>query len=298
MRSGRFFWGAFLVSMGTIMLLERFSVPMPDWQALWRFWPLVLVFWGASVLARGSSFAPAAAALAGLMLAVICIGLVGWGFDLGRYASDGPVQTQEFLQPFDQEIHRATFHFSSGAGSFSAEGTTDQLFGATVRSDLGRYVMRGDRIEQSEDVSLRLEGRVRTWSFSRSANRVSLRFNPAVPWDMQFAVGASRVDLDLSGLLVDRLNLEAGASQLRIRLGDRSEETRLSIKSGVSSVRILVPRTSACEIDAQSPLSRKSFKDFNRTGGGSYRTENFGSAEKKVYISLQSGVSDLTVLRY
>jgi hypothetical protein len=115
---------------------------------------------------------------------------------------------------------------------------------------------------------------------------------------MKFAVGASRLDLDFSPLLVERVSLEAGASQLRVRLGDRSDEIRLAVSSGVSSVRILVPHSSACEINADSPLSRKSFKDFSRTNEGTYRTENFASSAKKVFISLQSGISNLTVVRY
>ena len=299
MKSGRFFWASFLICLGAILLLSRFSLFVPEWQAIWRFWPLMLVLWGGAILSRGSKFAPVAAALAGLILAALGAALIDWclDFDGGGYV-DRPARTQEFAQPFDEGVRRASFRFESGAGSFNLEGTTAQLVEATVYSGFGRYVMRGDRIEQSEDVSLRLEGERRGWTFSRSGNRVTLRFNPLVPWDMKFAVGASRLDLDFSPLLVERVSLEAGASQVRVRLGDRSDEMRLAVSSGVSSVRILVPHSSACEINADSPLSRKSFKDFSRTNEGTYRTENFASSAKKVFISLQSGISNLTVVRY
>ena len=188
--------------------------------------------------------------------------------------------------------------FASGAGTFSVEGTTDQLVQANVRTEFGHYVMRGERIEQSEDISLRLEGEKKGWTFSRSGNRVMLRFNPGVPWDMRFSVGASRIDLDLSPFAIERATVQAGASQVRIRLGDHADETRLSVSSGVSTVRILIPRASACEISTDSPLSRKSFREFVRSSEGTYRTENFASAAKRVFVRLESGVSNLTVVRY
>ena len=43
MKSGRFFWASFLICLGAILLLSRFSLFVPEWQAIWRFWPLMLV---------------------------------------------------------------------------------------------------------------------------------------------------------------------------------------------------------------------------------------------------------------
>ncbi len=298
MYPSRFFWAAFLIAFGLILLLERLNVFFIDWSALWRFWPLILVFWGVAILARGKPFAPALAGLAGVILAAMIAAAADWTFGIDLSTYEHPETTQQFAQPFDTAVRRGSFQFVSGAGTFSVEGTTDQLLQANVKAEFGRYVMRGERIEQSEDVSLKMEGERKPWTFSRSGNRVMLRFNPAVPWDMRFTVGASRIDLDLSPFAIERATVEAGASQVRIRLGDRADETRLSVSSGVSTVRILLPRASACEISADSPLSRKSFRDFVRSDEGTYRTENFASAPKRVFIDLKSGVSNLTVVRY
>lgn len=298
MNTGRFFWGTFLVGAGVLLLLQRFGVVTLSVHMLWKTWPLVLVFWGAAILARGSRFAPLSSSLAGLTLAAVMTAFVYSGPEYVLGEPEGSGSLQNFTQTFEEGLRRASFRFDSGSGSFNVEGTTPELCSASVRTQFGHYVMRSERVEAAEDVSLTLEGEKKAWTFSRSANHVDLRFNSTVMWDMHFAVGASRVDLDLSSLKVERVTLEAGASQVRIRLGDLSDETRLTVSSGVSMVRILVPYSSACEINAMSPLSRKSFKDFVRSEEGTYRTENIATAERKIFITLESGLSQLTVIRY
>ncbi len=298
MHSARAFWAAFLIALGLLLLLERLDLFFFDWANFWRLWPLILVFWGAAVLTRNRPYAPVIAALAGITLAAITTAAADWAFGMEFSIHEHTEGAQQFAQPYDGTVRHGSFQFVSGAGTFSVEGTTDQLVQANVRTEFGHYVMRGERIEQSEDVSLLLEGEKRGWTFSRSGNRVMLRFNPSVPWDMRFSVGASRIDLDLSPFAVERVTVEAGASQVRIRLGDRADETRLSVSSGVATIRILIPRSSACEISSDSPLSRKSFKEFTRSTEGTYRTENFASAAKRISINLEAGVSNLTVVRY
>lgn len=298
MKSGRFFWGSFLIGLGILMLLQRTSTYALDWHILWKFWPLVLVFWGGAVLARGTRLSPVSAGFAGLTLAAILGAFIQAGLDFDSMSTEHIGQVEEFVQPFDSTIRRGSFRLGSGAGSFTIEGTGEQLVAANVRTDFGHYVMRCDRVENSEDVSLSLEGENKSWSFSRSANRARMRFNPSIPWDMEFNVGASQLDLDLSLYRVEHLTIHAGASEVRVRLGDLSDETRLTVKSGVSSVRILVPRSSASEITVNSPLSGKNFRDFSKTESGLYRTENFSTAKKRVHLVLESGVSNLTVVRY
>ncbi|MDD8030624.1 MAG: DUF5668 domain-containing protein [Acidobacteriota bacterium] len=44
-------WGIVLVVLGGIFLLENIGIPA--WRFIWRLWPLILIFWGASKLYYG-----------------------------------------------------------------------------------------------------------------------------------------------------------------------------------------------------------------------------------------------------
>jgi hypothetical protein len=44
-------WGIILIAFGVIFLLEQFDVDV--WDAVWRFWPVILIVWGANKLWLG-----------------------------------------------------------------------------------------------------------------------------------------------------------------------------------------------------------------------------------------------------
>jgi len=44
-------WGLVLVVIGAIFILENFNIDA--WDFAWRFWPAILIVWGASKLIEG-----------------------------------------------------------------------------------------------------------------------------------------------------------------------------------------------------------------------------------------------------
>ena len=50
-KSGSLVWGVILIVFGVLVLLDQFDVDI--WNAVWRFWPVVLILWGADKLVRG-----------------------------------------------------------------------------------------------------------------------------------------------------------------------------------------------------------------------------------------------------
>lgn len=89
-----------------------------------------------------------------------------------------------------------------------------------------------------------------------------------------------------------------GAASLKLKLGDRAEETRLTLDAGASSIDINVPEDAGCEIKTDVSLSSKHFDGFKTIDSDLFRTDNFENAKKKIYISIESGVSSIKVNRY
>jgi len=44
-------WGLILVALGLVFILENFG--LDAWDFLWRFWPVILIVWGATKLVEG-----------------------------------------------------------------------------------------------------------------------------------------------------------------------------------------------------------------------------------------------------
>jgi membrane protein DedA with SNARE-associated domain len=50
-KSGSLVWGIILIVVGAIFLLEQFDIDVFD--QVWRFWPVILIVWGANKLWLG-----------------------------------------------------------------------------------------------------------------------------------------------------------------------------------------------------------------------------------------------------
>lgn len=271
-----------------------------EWGWMWKFWPLVLVAWGIVMLLGnkqpGRTVVVVLLAL-GVALFVAGIFNFGWMWHSHDWQADARQYDQELTQPYDSTVHRASFTFQSGAGEFIIDDTTHQLIDASTHSSFGEYICDAEKVEDTQRVTLQLEGNQHRWWGGRMMNRARIRLNPAPVWDMRFDVGASSLDVDLSRYAVERLVVSAGAASINLTLGDKAEVSRVSLKSGVSSLQLRVPDPVGCEIRAETPLSSRNFHGFTKVRSGVYQTENFDSAAKKIYIDVHAGVSSVSVRR-
>ena len=298
MKSGRIFWGIFFLGVGVLLLLARFDVLHLHFFSLWRFWPLFLVLWGVAILVGNKTAKWVIAVLAAITLAIILVGAVSlpWADDEDHEGVF--VSNREYAEPYDTTMQHASLIFQSGAGTFIIKETTDQLVAGSFHATIGEYQFDHERIDDVEQVRVSLEGKKNAWRFGRWQNRAEVRLNPAPVWDMRFEVGASKVDLDATPFKVENLRLNSGAADVRVKLGSLSDVTHLAINCGASSIRVQVPDSSGCEVKIDAPLSSKSLRGFEKTGSGRYQTENFDTATKRITITIDAGVSSISIRRY
>lgn len=50
-RSNSLVWGIILIIFGFLFLLDQLHIDI--WDAVWRFWPVILIVWGANKLYLG-----------------------------------------------------------------------------------------------------------------------------------------------------------------------------------------------------------------------------------------------------
>lgn len=301
MKTGKIFWGVLFVAIGVLLLFERMDLFQVELGWMWKLWPLILVVWGAVILLGnkepGKTVVVALLAL-GVALFVVGVFNFGWNWHPREWEANAAEYDQELSEPYDSTVHRGSFTFESGAGSFRLEDTTSRFFEASTHSTFGQYSLDTERIGDLEQVRLHMEGEHHGPWRGRLNHRASIKLNPLPVWDMRFDIGASSMDIDLSPYIVERLVVSAGAASVQLTLGDRAKETRVSIKSGVSALQMHVPDSAGCEIRIDGGLSRKNFRGFTKLDTGVYRTENFENAQKKIYIDLDAGVSSVSVRRY
>lgn len=298
MKSGRLFWGTLFLAVGLLLLLDKLNVFFLHWHSMWRLWPLTLVFLGTAVLIKNRLLKAVAVVLSALALGLVVYGLISlaWLYE-GRHWRDAPY-VQELIEPYDSTFQRASLVMDVVAGSYTVENSGDALIAAYTRSDLGEYRLERGRFSGIDELSLTFDGRRSGWPGGKFRNHVNLHLNSNPIWDLDFDVGAARVDADLSYHKTESIKIDAGAASMKLKLGANVDESRVNIDAGASSIRISVPSTAGCEIHYDGGLSGKRFDEFEKVDSDTYRSENFAWSPRKIYIDINVGVSSVRVNRY
>jgi hypothetical protein len=298
MRTGRLFWGSLFVIVGLFLFLERLGMFSLDWDFGWKLWPLALILLGISFLVRNQPVRWILAILGALVLAFLLLSILSFSWPFcGRFADRAPM-SQEFAEPYDPAIQRATLSLDAGAGTFLLGDTTGQLLTATTRSTFAEYDLAVVRDSGGAEARLTMKEHKVRFPGPRGGNRAEIRLNEAPRWDLEVDVGAAKVEADLTPFIVERLHVDAGASSLRLKLGGRAVRSEVDVDAGASSIKISVPESLGCEVRIDAPVSSKHLSGFQAAGSGVYRTDNFDSSDHKIFMRVDAGVSSIGVTRY
>ncbi len=305
MKPSRLFWGALFIALGTLFLLgEGLGIDV-TYDAIGKFWPLVLVLIGLALMFKQLLVRNVLAAVAGLSLAWAIYAFASFAWLDAIHARDwesnsDDVLVQEFTEPMPAGLERATLSFDAAAGKFSLDTVSGSVLAAKFKTNIGRYVFDHRLTDNVMSLVLKPEGTVhfRSWGGKHALNVGEIRLSPLPRWDMQFDVGAANVEFDLRPFKVEHLSIDAGAANVRLSLGVPEREMRCKLETGVSTVKISVPESVGCEIRMDGGLSSKRFVGFEKASDRIYRTDNFEQATRRIFIDVDAGLSTLRVTRY
>jgi hypothetical protein len=268
MRRGGLLWGAILVIIGLVLLLENTgfldSLGVDVWNLLW---PSLLILLGLYFL---------------------------WGTLIGRQGQSA----EEVAIPVTG-IQKARIQFNHGAGRLTITG------GAGPANLVeGSFSNGVDHVSRQEGDLLSVDLKVPRDTFfffpfswwSTQGHDWVVRLNPEVRLAVDLHTGANEARLDLSELQVTDLRLQTGASSTDVNLPARAGFTRVNVESGAASVTMRVPETVAAKIHASGGLAEIKVDQarFPHTGSV-YQSSGYDSAENKAEIFVETGVGSVRI---
>ncbi|MDO8549615.1 MAG: DUF5668 domain-containing protein [Ignavibacteria bacterium] len=311
MKTKHLFWGFLFITLGTLILINNFTSLDFYWLSIWQFWPLFLILIGISLLIKQETVRAILISLTAIVLgaAIFSTFKLGWGYFRNEVIIDGGngieitdedknFETKVFEESYKENIKYASLHFEAGAGSFKITDTTSSLFYAISKGYDNNYTLT--RSDEGENVKLHFENKKEGFFIFRgkNKNRVNINLNTNPVWKMKFDIGAAATEFDLRQFKVEDLDIDIGAASLEIVLGDLLDSAKVEINAGASSIEISIPENVGCEVNADIVLSKREFEGFNKTRDDLYRTENFESSAKKIYMNIDTGVSSVKIKRF
>jgi hypothetical protein len=305
------FWALILIAIGTLFMLNNFGVIDFGFRALWSLWPLILILWGISILPI-KDWMKVVGLVAILALTVIFFERITersfwWRFDHFDYSQhdhdwddenrdESNYQPQNLSVPYDTLIQRGELKLDAAAGNFNIEGMTSDMLSFSKSGDIGNYSLTTNDDGARKSISLSLEkSGVR---HNISDNKVEIKLNEKPSWNLDFDIGAAEIDMDLRDYRVDTITVDAGASSIDMKIGDKSALSIITFNAGASSITVEIPKSSGCQIKSESFMISKEFEGFTKKGEGLYETAGFASSPKKIYLTVKTAISKIEIIRY
>ncbi len=301
------FWGLFLVTLGTLILIDNFSIVNLNLSGLWKLWPMALILWGISLIINNDFLKSFIAAVVAILLAIAIYGAgqsflnifdKNIGFEFANGEKNFYNDTTHFVEPLDKKIKIVDLMIDVGVGSFDIVEPTTDLITVTASGTKDNYIFNRTDSENSTLIELKMKKTKFKLRKGSLKNKIEIGLNSEPVWNMNFDLGAASIDFDLSHYKVSTMKLDMGAASLNLKIGDKYPETIIDIDAGASSIDIEIPDSSGCEIYTDVTLSSKNFSGFKKIKKDLYRTENFERAKNKIFIRIDAGVSSFDVRRY
>ncbi|NMB81401.1 MAG: hypothetical protein GYA14_06245 [Ignavibacteria bacterium] len=301
MKSGQLFWGFFLLSIGALFLLTKYDVIYSDFDFIWNLWPLIFILWGAIVIFKNSLVRPVVSAIFGIFLAILLFGLIAnifSGFNFRFNSSYKDYDTQTYSEEYNESIKTAEFVLKSGGGSFEIKDATDKLVEGTSYGSLAEYDLYTNLEGDNAYVEFNLGKKEFDLFHGKLRNHLEVNLNEKPVWDFVFKFGAAKAKFDLSNYIVRNIDLNTGAANVRIKLGDKSDSTNVDVEMGAAKLKLEIPENSGCQLKGDMVLMSRSLSGFEKKDRGYYETPNFENAAKKIFVRINGGVSSISINKY
>ena len=204
-----------------------------------------------------------------------------------------PTEQRDFVAPrgsesrgrleFARGVSRVTIGVDSAMTDLaraSFEGTTPM-----VLADDGRITVDYPRVSPGD------------W-FRPNRRAIDVMLNPAVPWELVFGSGVSKLRADLTGLTLESFEIRSGASELEAILPEPRGVVRVRVGGGASKVTLLHPPGAAVSVAVGAGVSKLVFGEqrFGAIGGRTrLASPNGSSAADRFDIEIGGGASRLTI---
>lgn len=326
-RAGGVFWGVFLICIGALFLFKNLGMLHFDIAFITKFWPLMIVFWGLSIMTLPQNVKKIIAGAGGMLTAVILFAFIYRASDFADYdisinhsnnteynSNNGADTTSEsgtlavasynganfsdsYRVPLSEAIKKGEINFKGGGGAFFFGPTGTDLINSDLKINSTVHDS-GKIVDSTQIINLDLADDFGLNPENGNGGSAKIYLNRNIPWDVNVNAGLSKLFLDFSDIEVRNLNCDAGIAKMTVKVGGKSKDLRMHVNTGITTIRVLVPDSIGCKIKTDGELFWKNFPGFTSQGNGIFTTPGYDTTKNTIQIDLSGGISRFSIARY
>ena len=299
----RFFDGLVTIAIGLVLL--GCTLGYLPWSIWWRIlwlWPVLLISAGIGIIGRAIH-----QRWLGAVGSMLVIAALAWAAlstyqqapmpSLSFSSNAGAANTLSFSEPVGA-TKKASLALDVGAATVKLTDGVD-LVAVEASSPWGKPTASVARSGDSADVEVGLQQSGVVVLPTGNQAEVDLELARGVLWDAKVNSGATSMDLDFSDIDVSGIEINTGASDVGLKLGEPiSGATRVEVSSGASSFKLRVPEGEQVRVSFETALVGRSMGGLASTGSGTYETTGFNEGLPFWDIVIKSAVGDVSFETY
>ncbi len=277
--------------------------------AIADLWPLVFVVIGVNIIFRRVRYVGLITWI-GFLSVIVAYGVyfapqaewfnvhIGNNWDNEYSSSVNGLPAISDSVPFvgNEQVKEGNLELNLAAGNLNMGASDDNLID---------YVLPKDFVSLNQ----KIEGNTANFEFNENKNahlgkmtgkgvNYDFYLNKNILWFIGVNIGATDSEMNFSKVPVRKLEINGGAGDFKLELGDLQDKSDVSINMAAGDIKITVPKNAGVKIVNNGLFSDNNFKNSGlEKVDGSYQTPDYNQAEKVIYIEINSAASDLTLIR-
>ncbi len=301
---GRLAFGLFLTAMGIYLLAKNTGFLPAEFVVdinIFQLWPLLIIFIGLSMLSAKSKIS----ALIGGIITFVILFVIGYlimshSDALKKYSR--PVKTTPFViqerSPATQELDVS---LKTNGTTVSVYEDSSALIRGSLTSNLTDLIINSSTKGIKQIISLQTH-RIFDKLPMKYVNKLDIGINRNAPLQFNLRGKTINADLDFRNLQIQNADLTIDASNIKMKIGNKPENISMKISVRTSRLSIVVPRSVGIQIATASELSLQNFQGLSEIQQQEqkkkiYRTEKFDASQSKIFIDLDTSLSNVNIER-
>lgn len=299
-----------LIALGIIFLLTNFDfVSWELFSELWRFWPLLLVFWGLQLLAGSNKISKLIITLLGLLILTYTILFSVYltnpamqdalkplaPFFPLKITTDNQVITKNIPKENNENANLRTVNIEIGASEFTLIDNENPNSNFVISSPQDQPA---ELNWKNNNNNLEIAVKTPNWWFSNFGSRKyqAELANTDIPTDLKIDAGASKLTIDLDEITVPKFILDLGAGITDLNFGAKSVPTEALIDVGAGSIKIKLPADTRVNLSYSVGAGRITIDDqeFTSAKNGDYVSDGIG---RVLNLKIDIGAGSASVVR-
>ncbi len=277
MNKNKLFTGFILIIIGILLFLANLGyINFAVLFSIFDIWPLLLVVAGVNILFKNK---PIVSYITWILFFIVLI-VYGSFYKGGIVSSRIISRDMDVKKPI--ETAYGELNLDIGAAKINLDSENESLLTAHLK---GKELDYEENYKNNKEKAV-LSFESKDFSASNLNNDISdynFNLNKDVLWDIDLDLGAISGQLNLEEIAVKSIDLDFGAGNLDIILGNKQDRSNIKIDSGASNLTIVIPEEAGLKIKLDTALTKTNIDDLNLNKSGDYYiSPNYEDASAKL----------------